>query len=82
LRAAGAADDATPGGGPGGALLFLEWLGSRWYHLACSTALLRTSALDEVGDVADRFSQARRVLTFITDRYLFGARDQWFAPPS
>jgi hypothetical protein len=83
LRAAGAHDEPATGtgGGPGGALLFLEWLGSRWYRLASATAALQTSGSDAVDDVADHFSHARRVLTFITDRYLFGSRDQWFAPP-
>jgi hypothetical protein len=84
LRAAGAGSGTSPGGGagPGGALLLLEWLGSRWYRMACATAALRTTALDAVEDVADNFSRARRVLTFITDRYLFESRQRWFPPPA
>jgi hypothetical protein len=60
-----------------GTLGFLELLGGRWYRLACATAPA-TSALDVVASVADRFRDARRVLNFITDRYLFKQRTRWF----
>jgi hypothetical protein len=35
-----------------------------------------------VGEVAERFRQARRVLNLVTDRYLFVLRDRWFSPPT
>jgi hypothetical protein len=60
-----------------GVLGLLELLGGRWYKLACATAPA-TSALDVVASVADRFRDARRVLNFITDRYLFKQRARWF----
>lgn len=84
LRTAGGGGDAErrPGVGPDGALALLEWLGSRWYGLACATAALPTAALDAVQDVAENFSRARRVLTFVTDQYLFGSRERWFSPPA
>jgi hypothetical protein len=35
-----------------------------------------------VGDVADRFQQARRVLNLVADRYLLTADRPWFEQPS
>jgi hypothetical protein len=60
----------------------LEYVGARWYRAACHLAPLRTARLDVVGEVADRFRQARRVLNHIADRYLFGAGGAGFAPPA
>jgi hypothetical protein len=58
------------------------FLGARWYRAACHLAPLRTARLDVVGEVADRFRQARRVLNHIADQYLFGTGSAWFAPPA
>ena len=44
-------------------------------------APVRTSGLTVVGEVADRFRQARRVLNHVADRYLIGAGTSWFAAP-
>jgi hypothetical protein len=64
------------------AIELLEYVGARWYRAACRLAPLRTARLDVVGEVADRFRQARRVLNHIADRYLFGSGGPWFAPPA
>ena len=54
------------------ALDLLEYLGARWYRAALATAPVRTARLDVVGEVAERFRQARRVLNHLADRYLLG----------
>lgn len=79
LREAGVAE---PPEGILGALSVLERIGVSCYREASAGAAPRTAALDILDDVADRFSRARRVLNFITDRYLFTARDRWFSLPS
>ena len=63
------------------ALDLLEYLGARWYRAALTTAPIRTARLDVVGDVAERFRQARRVLNHLTDRYLIGPTAPWFPRP-
>lgn len=63
-----------------GDLGLLEQLGRRSYRLAWQ-------ATDEIGgarstvltDFSERFDQARRTLNFVTDRYLFPFREQWFS---
>jgi hypothetical protein len=64
------------------AIDLFEYLGARWYRVACSLAPARTARLAVVAEVADRFRQARRVLNHIADRCLFPAGDPWFAPPA
>jgi len=56
----------------------LEWLGPRWYRLAASSTPLPSMA-SLLAEVADGFDEARRFLTLITDRYLFGP-SRWFGP--
>jgi hypothetical protein len=34
--------------------------------------------LEVVGEVADRFEEARRVLNLVADRHLSGHRERWF----
>ncbi len=63
------------------AIDLLEHLGARWYRHACELATVRTSRLDVIAEVAERFRQARRVLNFVADRYLFPAGGGWFASP-
>jgi hypothetical protein len=89
LRAARLATGAgEPPGGyaesvePAGPVALLEHLGRRWYRLACDTAPSPTGAMQVVGEVAERFRQARRVLNLVTDRHLFVLRDRWFSPPT
>ena len=55
------------------ALDLLDYLGARWYRAALATAPVRTAGLDVVGEVAERFRQARRVLNHLADRYLVGS---------
>jgi len=59
-----------------------EHLGARWYRTARDLAPAATARMTVVGEVADRFRQARRVLNHVTDRYLFppGATP-WFPLP-
>jgi hypothetical protein len=64
------------------ALDLLEYLGARWYRAALATAPVRTAGLDVVGEVAERFRQARRVLNHLADRYLVGSGpDGWLPQP-
>ena len=71
LRSAGLIPgDAEAGGG----VMLLELLGRRWYRLAHA----RSPALQVVGEVADRFEEARRVLNLLADRHLSGHRERWF----
>jgi hypothetical protein len=71
LRSAGLAPGET---GAGGGVALLELLGRRWYLLAHAAS----PALAVVGEVADRFEEARRVLNLIADWHLSGHRDRWF----
>lgn len=67
------------GSSPG--ISMLERLGSRWYRAACELAPVRSTRLAVVAEVADRFSEARRVLNQVARRYLFPADLPWFRPP-
>jgi hypothetical protein len=65
--------------GKGGPVGLLERLGARWYHLASAMAAgPLTGTMNVVAEVADRFGEARRILNFMTDRYLFPHRWVWF----
>jgi hypothetical protein len=66
--------------GPPG-IEFWEHLGARWYRAARDLAPVATARLTVVGEVADRFRQARRVLNHVTDQYLFPSGNPWFAQP-
>jgi hypothetical protein len=59
----------------------LELLGARWYRLAARVSLA-PAAVTVLEDVAERFTDARRVLNVVTDTYLFPLRDQWFGRPA
>jgi hypothetical protein len=59
-----------------------EYLGARWYRAARDLAPAATARMAVVGDVADRFQQARRVLNLLADRYLLTADKPWFSQPS
>lgn len=64
---------------PPGAVGLLERLGRRSYRAVAE--VIREPAVDTaraVGEVAERFGDARRVLNFLTDRHLFPFRDEWF----
>jgi hypothetical protein len=64
------------------AIELLEHLGARWYRAARDLAPVATARLTVVGEVADRFRQARRVLNHVADRYLFPPGNPWFTQPS
>jgi hypothetical protein len=64
------------------AIELLEHLGARWYRTARDLAPVATTRLTVVGEVADRFRQARRVLNHVADRYLFPPGGAWFTQPS
>ncbi len=68
---------SEPGGT--GSVGLLEQLGARWYRLAAATAVgPLTGTMRVVTDVADRFGDVRRVLNYLTDRYLLPYRGDWF----
>jgi hypothetical protein len=72
---------ALPPDAPGPVGL-LEHLGQRWYKLACrATGTPLTGTMRVVAEVAEQFGLARRVLNFVTDRYLFPVRVRWFGGP-
>jgi hypothetical protein len=76
LRATGLVPD--PASELGGVAL-MEYLGARWYRRAAGlvngTPLGSFTAAAEMGE---RFSDARRFLNVVADRYLFPLRDRWF----
>jgi hypothetical protein len=63
------------------AIELLEHLGARWYRAARDLAPVSTARVRVVGDVADRFRQARRVLNHVADRYLLAPDQPWFTQP-
>jgi len=62
-----------------GAMAFLELIGSASYHRASVIAEQASGSGGTLRDMAGEFGRARRMLNFVTDRYLFQFRDQWFS---
>lgn len=57
----------------------LEHLGAHWYRLAASrSGGSLTGTMRATIAVGEHFSEARRVLNHVADRYLFPFRRQWF----
>jgi hypothetical protein len=60
----------------------LAMLGSRWYRAAAYSARQfgqpPTWSLEAATYMGDHFSDPRRVLNAVTDRFLFPLREQWF----
>jgi hypothetical protein len=56
----------------------LEQLGRRAYRIAQQGADRRSAMAGVLDEVSENFAAARRVLNFLTDRYLFPMRRQWF----
>ncbi|TMD43546.1 MAG: hypothetical protein E6I88_01180 [Chloroflexi bacterium] len=56
----------------------LERVGQRAYRIAHRAADRRGAMTDVLGAVSENFATARRVLNFLTDRYLFPQRQRWF----
>lgn len=86
LRTSGGDDtESHEGAGPGsqtavGMFELLEDLGERWYRAAyASVPPPPTRTTSVLASVAQRFGTARRILNFITDRYLFSLRTRWLA---
>jgi hypothetical protein len=73
-------DDVLPGDVASlGTVGLLELLGERWYRLAVAGAQPPLTATMQVAaSVSEQFRQARRVLNFVTDQFLFPMRGQWF----
>jgi hypothetical protein len=55
----------------------LSALGPRWYRMAADRSPLPT-VRRVLTDVSEGFDTARRFLTLVTDRYLFGGTQRWF----
>jgi hypothetical protein len=81
LRAAGLATDAGSGLVTAPPIQLLEHLGQRWYRRASELAPVPTAQLAVVSEVAERFSDARRVLNHIADHYFSRVGNPWFGPP-
>ncbi|MDA8313955.1 MAG: hypothetical protein M0010_02080 [Actinomycetota bacterium] len=64
------------------AVTLFERLGTTWYRTAIRLAAVAgvpvTGTFAVLGEVADHFHEARRVLNAVTDRYLFPMRSRWF----
>jgi hypothetical protein len=56
----------------------LEQLGRRAYRIAQEGADRRAAMAGLLAEVSENFAAARRILNFLTDRYLFPMRRQWF----
>jgi hypothetical protein len=56
----------------------LEQLGRRAYRIAQQGADRRAAMAGVLAQVSENFAAARRVLNFLTDRYLYPMRRQWF----
>ncbi len=56
----------------------LEQLGRRAYRIAVQRADRRAAMAGVLAEVSENFAAARRILNFMTDRYLFPMRRQWF----
>jgi hypothetical protein len=66
-----------------GSLSLLETIGRRAYREAWEATEPRRSGMaTALREISERFGHARRILNFLTERYLFPFRDQWFAPTS
>jgi len=81
LRSAGV-DPARVEPGTLGPFELLERLGARWYQLAVHRAMAPSASVAVLESVAERFTDARRILNVVTDSYLFPLREQWFGRPA
>jgi hypothetical protein len=75
-RALGAADRERSERQDG--VWLLEQIGRRAYRIAQQGADRRAAMAGVLAEVSENFAAARRVLNFLTDRYLFPMRRQWF----
>src|SRR3989442_260179 len=56
----------------------LERLGRRAYRVAQQATDRSTAMAGVLAELSENFATARRVLNFLTDRYLFPMRQRWF----
>jgi hypothetical protein len=69
----------SPGLGDRGAVGLLEQLGQEWYRHAYELLPHPVAAnVAIIGELPDKFDEARRMLGFITERFLFPHRETWF----
>jgi len=60
---------------------FLEAVGAGWYRRAVDTASAAVGSGPLIlRGVADRFTQARRILNYVSDRFLFGSKQGLMRP--
>ena len=84
LRAGGAEGDRSRQRGvvdfgDRGAVGLLEQLGRRWYRGAFQSLPRPVSEnVAVIGELPERFDQARRMLGFVTEQFVFPHRDRWF----
>ncbi len=65
--------------GAGGPVELLEELGRRSYRMAAeATAGAATGMARVLHELVEGFREARRILNFVTERYLFPVRERWF----
>jgi len=57
---------------------FIESIGSASYRQASAEVERVGGSAAALRDISAAFTEARRMLNFMTDRYLFPLRDQWF----
>jgi hypothetical protein len=81
MRAAGLSAGEQTGLVTAPPIQLLEHLGQRWYRQASELAPVTTAQLAVVTQVADRFSDARRILNHIADHYLLPVGNPWFGTP-
>src|SRR5207248_8770407 len=78
LLRSGGLTDAEPGREEEGVSV-LELLGPRWYRMAVRQVRgPLTGTMRATADMAAHFPDARRILNFVTDRFLFPFRSHWF----
>lgn len=82
LRAAGLSSDRQAELVTAPPIQLLEHLGKRWYLQAAQLTPVKTGQLAIVAQVAERFSDARRILNHISDRHIWRTGDTWFEHPS
>ena len=78
LLRSGGLTDAEPDREAGGVSV-LETLGPRWYRMAVRQVRgPLTGTMRATAEMAARFPDARRILNYVTDRFLFPFRSHWF----
>ncbi len=78
-RRAGAASGRPVAGEDEDAVTLLGQLGRRWYHGAFRLLVGPVPAnVAVIGEMPERFNDARRILGVMAERFLFPHREQWF----